>query len=74
MPQEMDKQMEVQKSSRRKNESFLRQKREANLNAENAQIVRRMQEIHLRKWDQGHVGGELRVPAPSHIVRSQKNK
>ena len=41
------------------------------MNTENAHLVKRMEEIHFRNWDKGHIGGELHVPAP-RSVRSNK--
>ena len=43
--------------------------REASLNMANAHLVKRMEEIHFRKWDKGHIGGELQVSKPKSLIR-----
>lgn len=40
--------------------------KEEQLHNENLKFVRRMEQIHHRPWNQGLVGGELKVPHPSH--------
>lgn len=67
LPKQMDAKMDVHNSVRRNNQSFLRSIKQQELNNENAHIMRRMEEIHFRNWEKGHIGGEIGVPAPKYM-------